>query len=103
MSYFTQDNLSSFETTARTAAAYLDSCDSGALFSTLNPGYYLACGALLMKIFLLVDASKAFPALLDQSAAAREVFESIQISRRLELNSRVFYPELSVLLNRAAA
>jgi hypothetical protein len=41
--------------------------------------------------------------LLEQSAAVREVAETIQIGRRIELNSRVFYPELAVLLNRVTA
>jgi hypothetical protein len=40
--------------------------------------------------------------LLEQSAV-REVAETIQIGRRIELNSRVFYPELAVLLNRVTA
>jgi hypothetical protein len=103
MSYFTQDNLSALEATATTAAAYLDACDSGARFVRLDPAYYCACGRLLVKILSLVDASKNFPTLLEQSAAVREVVDSIQIGRRIDLNSRVFYPELAVLLNRVAA
>lgn len=103
MSYFTQDNLSALEATATTAAAYLDACDSGALFVRLDPAYYCACGRLLFKILTLVDANRNFPSLLEQSAAVREVAETIQIGRRIELNSRVFYPELAVLLNRVTA
>lgn len=102
MSYLTQDNLSALETTATTAAAYLDACDSGALFTPLDPAYYRACGTLLLKIFQLLDTGKEFTSLLEQSAAAREVSESILITRHLELNTRVFYPELSVLMKRAA-
>lgn len=103
MSYFTQDNLTALEATATTAAAYVDACDAGALFVRLDPTYYRSCGSLLFNILSLVNASKDFPSLMEQSAAAREVAESIQIGRRMELNSRVFYPELAVLLNRAAA
>lgn len=103
MTYFTQANLTALELTAATAATYLDACDAGAQHIRLDPAYYLACGSLLMKIFSLVDANSDFPLLLEQSAAAREVAESIQIGRRIKLNQRVFYPQLAVLLNRAAA
>lgn len=100
---FTQANLASLAVTAGTASAYLDACDAGARYVRLDPAYYRACGDLLMKIFLMVNANKDFPLLLEQSAAARDVAESIQVGRRLELNQRVFYPRLAVLLKRAAA
>lgn len=103
MSYFTQDNLTALEATATTAAAYVDACDAGALFVRLDPAYYRSCGSLLIKIISIVNASTDFPSLLAKSAAARDVAESIQIGRRMELNSRVFYPELSVLLDRVAS
>jgi hypothetical protein len=102
-SYFSQSALNALEATATTASAYLDSCDNGARFVRLDPAYYKSCGVVLVGIFLLVDAKQAFPLLLEQSNAAREVAESVQIGRRIELSKLVFYPELAVLLNRAAA
>jgi len=103
MSYFTRDNLTALEATATTAATYLDACDAGALFVRLDPAYYRACGSLLTKILSLVNASRDFPLLFERSAAARDISASIQIGLRIELNSRLFYPELTILLNRIAA
>lgn len=102
MSYFTQDNLCALEATATTAAAYLDACDAGAIFVRLDPSYYRACGDLLIKILTVVNASEDFPSLLKQSAATRDITESIQIARRITLSRQVFYPKLAVLLDRAA-
>ena len=47
MLQLSQTDLSTLEATATTAAAYLDSCDSGAKFVRLDPTYYQACGRLL--------------------------------------------------------
>lgn len=95
--------LQALETTATTSAAYLDACDFGARYCRLDPAYYKACGDLLVKIFALVDAEKAFPDLLEHSAAAREVAISKQITHRIEVSRLAFYPELAGLLNRVAA
>jgi len=103
MSHFTRDNLTALEATAKTAATYLDACDAGASFVRLDPAHYIACGSLLTNILSLVNSSGDFPSLLEHSAAAREISESIQIGQRIELNSPVFYPELKILLNRAAS
>ncbi|HXE40015.1 MAG TPA: hypothetical protein VN639_16230 [Azonexus sp.] len=103
MASFNRITLQALETTATTSAAYLDACDSGALYCQLDPAYYKACGDLLMKIFALVDAEKAFPHLLEYSAAAREVAISKQITHRIEVSRLGFYPELAGLLNRVAA
>ncbi len=101
MSYsFTRDSLAALEVTARTAAAYLDACDTGLV--RRDPSYYLACGNLLVKILSLVNVQESFPSLLERSPAVLSITESIQIGRRLELDTRLFYPELAALLNRAA-
>lgn len=103
MSSFSQSSLKAFAASASAAAAYLDACDSGSSYVRLDPSYYRACGNLLVKIFALVDAHRHFPELLEQSAAAREVAESIQIGRRIELSRLGYYPQLAVLLNRVTA
>lgn len=100
---FTPSQLSSLETTAATAAAYLDACDIGARHVRLDPQHYLACGDLLLRIFGLVEARQAFPALLDQSAAARETAESVEIARHLAVSRLCFYPELAALMGRISA
>lgn len=102
-SNFRKPALNALEATATTASAYLDACDNGARFVRLDPAYYKSCGSVLIGIFSLVDAKKVFPLLLEQSTSAREVAESVQIGRRIELSRLGFYPELAVLLNRAAA
>lgn len=102
MSYLSQTELSKIEATATTAAAYLDACDGGAKFVQLDPAYYRACGHLLMTIFSVTNAEEDFPALLQHSAAAREVAESVEIGRRIEISRLGYYPELTVILNRAA-
>lgn len=84
MPSFDQSTLQSLEASAAAAAAYLDACDSGTGEARLDAEYYQACGDLLMKIFLLVDAEKVFPALVERSPAAREVVDSIQLQRRIE-------------------
>lgn len=99
---FNQITLRALEATAAKSAAYLDACDSGARHCRLDPDYYQACGNVLVKIFSLVDAGQAFPDLVQQSAAAREVVHSMQIAHRIELSRLGYYPELTVLLNRVA-
>ena len=99
-SHFDQSSIKSLEITATTAAAYLDACDYGASKTTLNPSYYRCCGDLLFKIFTLFDPKTNFPSLLDESAAARDVAESILIGNHIKLSRRGYYPELAVLLNR---
>ena len=103
MFQFSQSNLASLNATASSAAAYLDACDEGALQVRLDPAYYLACGTLLMQIFTLIDGYKTLPVLLAHSAAARDVAAAIKIGLQIETSRLGFYPELSVLMNRAAA
>lgn len=103
MTYFTPDNIESLAVSAISAAAYLDACDEGAANTRLDPGYYLACGNVLRQIFSLIDPSHNFPRLLEHSAAARDIAESVRISRRLGLSRLGYYPELVLALNRAAA
>ncbi len=100
---FSPSALVALAATANTAAAYIDACDSGAQHVRLDPAYYQSCGMLLYKIFSMLDARQAFPSLLEQSAAARDVAESIQINRRLEVSMLGYYPRLSALLQRVAA
>lgn len=93
-------HLQALENTAITVSAYLDACDSGAKHVRLDPAYYKACGELLLTVFALVDPYQAFPGLLEMSAAAREVAESLHIGHRLEVSRLGYYPELSAVLNR---
>jgi hypothetical protein len=51
----------------------------------------------------MLDPRLAFPILLEHSAAAREIAESIKIGQRIEISRLGFYPELTVIINRAAA
>jgi len=102
-SIFGHSALIALASTASTAAAYLDACDSGAQHVRLDPTYYQNCGILLYRIFSMLDARQAFPALIEQSAAARDVAEAIQISHRLEVSMLGYYPQLSVLLQRVSA
>ena len=102
MRYFTSAQLASLEATATTAAAYLDICDSGSPYVRLDPMHYRICGELLARIFSVVDAQLFFPMLLRQSAAAREMGESIEIGRHINLSRLGFYPELSALMCRVA-
>ncbi|WP_265946422.1 hypothetical protein [Dechloromonas sp. A34] len=100
---FNRITLQALEATATTSAAYLDACDSGAKFCQLDPAYYKACGNVLVRIFALVDPDKAFPDLVEHSAAAREVAIAKQITHRIEVSRLGFYPQLALLLNRVAA
>ena len=100
---FGRSALMALASSANTAAAYLDACDAGAQHVRLDPGYYQSCGVLLYKIFTMVDAKANFPSLIEQSAAARDVAESVQIERRLEVSLAGYYPQLSVLLHRVSA
>lgn len=103
MFHFSQYDIESLGATACSAAAYLDGCDDGARDVPLDPAYYQACGNLLKQIFTLLDPYHAFPRLLEHSAAAYEVAESIKVGHRIEVSRLGYYPELSVLMNRAAA
>lgn len=103
MAYFTPGQLASLEATATAAAAYLDICDCGSRYVRLDPVHYRTSGELLVRIFSMVDARQAFPMLIQQSAAAREVAESADISRHLSVSRLGFYPELSALFFRVAA
>ncbi len=94
--------LKALEMTASAAAAYLDACDTGARHLRLDPDYYQQCASILHKILSLVGHSE-FPELLEQSAAARNAVEAIEIGHRIELSRLGFYPELALLLQRAAA
>lgn len=100
MPNFTPGQLASLEATATTAAAYLDICDSGSRHVRLDPIHYRTCGELLARIFSVVDARRAFPMLIQQSAAARETVESTDIGRHIRISRLGFYPELSALLCR---
>lgn len=98
-----QSNIEALQETAVTAAAYLDACDGGTAGVRLDADYYRACAALLLKIFGVVDAARAFPVLLEESPAAREVAEAIAIGRRIETSRLVYYPQLTVVINRMGA
>ncbi|MDP3538865.1 MAG: hypothetical protein Q8S26_09190 [Azonexus sp.] len=103
MSNLSQIDLTALEATATSAAAYLDACDGGAKFVRLDPVFYRACGHLLMTIFAVANANEDFPWLVKQSAAAREIAESIQIGRRIEVSRLGYYPQLAAILTRASA
>jgi hypothetical protein len=97
---FGRSALIALATTASTAAAYVDACDSGAMHIRLDPAHYQTCGMLLFHIFSMIDAKEEFSSLLEQSAAALEVYESLQISRRLEVSQLIYYPQLTALLQK---
>ncbi|MGE5470478.1 MAG: hypothetical protein ACM3X0_06760 [Bacteroidota bacterium] len=103
MAHFSEIDVESLGATASCAAAYLDDCDEGSEGVRLDPAYYQACGNLLKQIFILVDAWACFPRLMEHSAAAREVAETLKISHRIEISRLGFYPELTVLMNRVTA
>lgn len=103
MTYFTTAQLASLEISATTAAEYLDICESGFQSSRFDPGHYRTCAELLARIFYVVDARIAFPILLKQSNAAREMAESIEIERHLAISRLIYYPELTALLGRVSA
>jgi hypothetical protein len=102
MPYFTPAQLASLQATAATAATYLDACDCDARYVRLDPVHYRTCGELLARIFSVVDAQQIFPTLLQDSPAAREIAESIEISRHLAVSPLVYYPELTALIYRIA-
>lgn len=102
MSKLNQTDLSALQATAATAAAYLDACDGGARFVRLDPEYYRACANLLLRIFAVANPYQAFPILIEQSAAARDVAESIEIGHRLEVSRLGYYPHLAAVLNRVS-
>lgn len=103
MFHFNQIEIESLAATASRAAAYLDACDQGAPDVPLDPAYYQACGNLLRQIFTVVGPQQAFPLLLEHSPAACEMAESIVVGKRIEISRLGYYPELTVLMNRAAA
>jgi hypothetical protein len=50
----------------------------------------------------MLDPAIHFPVLIEQSAAAREVAESLRIGKLISISRLAYYPELSILLNRAS-
>jgi len=102
MSHLSQTDLNTLQGTAASAATYLDACDAGARYVRLDPAYYRACGHLLMTIFSVTNAQEAFAELLEHSAAARDIAESVEIGRRIEVSRLGYYPQLTVILNRAS-
>lgn len=90
--------VASIGVNAATAAAYLDACDEGMPGAAFDPGYYKACAGLLMTILALQDANELFSELLERSAAAREVAETIALGKELETNRAGSCPQLDALL-----
>jgi hypothetical protein len=102
MSYLNPTQIASLADSATTAAAYLDACDNGARFNRLDAAYYQACARLLTTIFTALDARLHLPDLLSQSPAARNTLECLHIERQLRTSCAGYYPELAVVLQRAA-
>jgi hypothetical protein len=96
-------SLKAFSAVASQAAAYLDACDSDSRRADLDPAHYQQCAALLARIFSLFDAEQNFPALIAQSAAAREIAESVRVGRLLETSCLVYYPQVAAIVGKAAA
>ncbi len=92
---FDQSALSALAKTASTAAGYLDACDAGALHTRLDPAHYKNCGMLLFHIFSMLDGKDTFPTLIEQSLAARDIYDSIKISSLLEFSRLIYYPQMS--------
>lgn len=100
MTYCSQLDLESLAATASRAAAYVDDCDSGARNVRLDPDYYQACSNVLIQIFKVCDARRDFPMLLEHSAAAREVDESLRVGQLIDADRAAHYPELEAILKR---
>jgi len=103
MNPLTTNHIESFAVSAIRAAAYLDACDCGTAPKVrLDAAYYQACAKVLREIFVLLDPHRHFPVLLEQSPAAREIAESLEIARRIEISRLGYFPELTATLYRAA-
>jgi len=100
MTYCSQLDLESLAATASRAAAYVDDCDSGARNVRLDPSYYQACSNVLLQIFKVCDARHDFPMLLEHSAAAREVDDSLRLGQSIDSDRTARHPELEALLKR---
>ena len=50
----------------------------------------------------MVSAYEAFPGLVAQSNAARDVAEAIEIGHKIEVSRLGYYPQLAAILSRAA-
>lgn len=92
--------VESFGANAARAAAYLDACDEGMHGTAFDPGYYKACAGMLTTILSLANATQLFPDLLERSAAAREVAESIALAKELALGHASSCSHLDALLKR---
>jgi hypothetical protein len=102
MTPLTHNHIESFAVSAIRAAAYLDACDSGTAKVRLDARYYQACGKVLREMFVLLDPQQHFPVLLKQSPAAREIAESLEIARHIEISRLGYYPELTAVIIRAS-
>ena len=102
MTYCNQLDIESLAATASRAAAYIDDCDSGARNVRLDPDYYQACSHVLIQIFKVCDAHRDFPLLLEHSAAAREVGESLRLGHLIDTGRSAHFPALEAILKRSA-
>ena len=102
MTYCNQLDIESLAATASRAAAYVDDCDSGARNTRLDPDYYQACSNVLIQIFRVCDARRDFPMLLEHSAAAREVDESLRIEHLINTGRSDHFPLLEAILKRSS-
>ncbi|WP_306607694.1 hypothetical protein [Azonexus sp.] len=102
MSLLSPEKIEYLAVTAIRAAIYLDACDQGNRNVRLDPACYLACGRALKEIFSVLNPLQHFVVLLQQSPAAREVAESLEIQHRIEISRLGYFPELSIILHRAA-
>lgn len=100
MTYCSQLDIESLAATASRAAAYLDDCDGGTRNIRLDAAYYQACSNVLIQIFKVCAAQRDFPMLLEHSAAAREVNESLHIGQWICTDRAAHYPELDAILQR---
>lgn len=103
MSFISPEKIEYLSATAISAATYLDACDVKAEDVRLDPECYLACGEALKEIFRHLEPHRHFSVLLQESPAAREVAEALDMDRRLAVSRLGYFLELSITLNRAAA
>lgn len=101
MSHEKQDALLALvEPQLRRAAAYIDACDEGLPTEALDPDYYRSCARLLLSVFRLFEPRRAFPRLLDGSAAARESADAIDMEARLRAGRSLRFPELDRIIRK---
>ena len=93
-------NFEALQESAVAAACYLDAFERHESGRKMDAALYLRCADLLGKIFAVTDPWRAFPVLMTESPAAREIADSITMTNHLEVSCLFYYPELTLAINR---